>query len=89
MGYYEKWDPKTGKMVRGYVIETIADHAKQQTFHAHCNECEHSKWFDLDFWIKELGPDYPMDRFRKRLTCIKCGSKNVRLLGSHSGRPKD
>lgn len=87
MGYYQKTDPETGRVHRYHVIETIAEHAKDQRHVAHCSACGHSKEVDMAHWIEKLGPDYMMDRFRRRLRCDACGSKDVRLVGSWVGKP--
>ena len=82
MGYHEKRG-SDGRIYRTFVVETIADHAENHRHVAQCDDCEHFKPIDMAYWIEKLGPDYMMDRFRKRFRCANCGSKNVRLIGSH------
>lgn len=57
MGYHEKRDPKTGLIYRTFVVETIADHAKDHRFVALCSDCRHSKPIDMGYWIEKLGAD--------------------------------
>jgi Zn finger protein HypA/HybF involved in hydrogenase expression len=78
-------EPRRGHEKRS--VETLAEHAKDHRHHAWCNSCDHGQPFDLAPWIERLGPDYRMMPFRKRLVCSRCGSKDVRLVGSYCGRP--
>ena len=79
---------RDGRIYRTFVVETIAEHAKDHHFSAYCDECGHSKPVDMAYWIGKLGPDHMMDRFRRRFRCANCGSKDVRLIGSYIGKPK-
>ena len=86
MGYHERRNPETGEISRWYTVETIAEHAKDHRHYAHCNACDHSVEIDMDHWIAELGADYQMDRFRSRLSCNSCKSRDVRLVPSYIGK---
>ena len=54
MGNKEWRDPTTGRIHRGYTIETLEDHARDQRHEAWCNDCGHHVAVDLGQWIGSI-----------------------------------
>ena len=90
MGYYKKTGAD-GRVHRGFVAETLADHFRLWPYwEVHC-QCGRSEPLDPEALIAVRGGEFPMARLRAIVKCDGCGAKGppaVRVQVRSDGRPQ-